>query len=288
MRSGGAQRRAAAHAGVRLLACAFFIVAASAQAAPTPRSAGPLTASRTSRRTTTGPRLWLRLRLRAGQHLRRWRTLRDGAGERSRFFGPDGSYAQPRQRRDPQQPQLGLLLPARDRPGVVEKLLAEPPPRGPGPRCARPCAATSRATTATWRTRASTTCLTRAAAARTGCADHGDRRLPALLPARHAREPGRRDRRHRAGAAARPAGDTGRGAPAAAPTSLELGDGLPLEHRLERLRPRPRGRPATGAAWCSATRTSPGTAPSASTRRSSRSPARSTLRARACSACRWC
>ena len=202
--------------------------------------------------------------------------------ERSRFFGPDGAYLIPRQRRAREQPQLGLLLPAdhrhEDRSRSCSTGRRRDGPKRRDPR--RRCAATSRATTATCATPASTTSPTRVPRQAVGQADRGDRRLPPLLPARAAGQPGRRDRRHRGRAAAGAAVDA-RSAERAAQRTRSAGElegpAAARGDRLQRRRPRQRGRPTTAAAWCSATRTSRGTAPSASTSPTSRSRARSNV-----------
>ena len=124
-----------------------------------------------------------------------------------------------------------------------------------------------------------------------GAPDHGDGRLPPLLPARPARELGqlpegdrqRRPALGRRGGARRVGADRG-AVPAGGSRAT------PCSARDHRSAPTPTASAptarATAARSCSATRTSRGRAPSAGTRCTSRSPARSTRSAPACRACR--
>ena len=125
--------------------------------------------------------------------------------QRSRYFGPDETLRSTRQRRRPSTTSTRTSSSSgSSTTQVVEKLLDQPPPHGPaagGPagrarlrRRLQPLSATRPASTGIPDPR----CRGKAV----GRADHRDRRLPALLPARAARQPGRRDRRHRRGAAA--------------------------------------------------------------------------------------
>ena len=243
------------------------------RAATAPRSAAPRTASRTSRRATTA-------RSASATATRSPRTTSASiadifvtvSAQRSRYFGPDaespngGTNLQSDfffQRINDERTSRSCSRSARRR-------------TGPRRRCARSCAASSPATTPTCARRAATSCPTRPAAARRGCARSRDRRLPALLPARPARQLGRflrRDRQRRAarrGASARRRAPERRAAAAAARRRPVLGD----QHTLgsNAVRRSAATATATAAACCSATRTSRGTAPSASTRRSSTIP----------------
>ena len=218
-------------------------------------------------------------------------TSRSTASARA-TSGPTATLREPRQRRDVQQPRLGLLLPAdQGRPGRRGAARAAAAGRARCPRSARACAATRPATTPT--------------CARSACDGIPDPRCRGKAWVRPITEldvfrrfyqlallacAGRRDRRHRAGAAARRrrAAAGGRAPPLPTPRRpRHAQDRLPLgglgsnavalgKEATQR----------TARACCSATRTSPGTGPSASTRRSSRSRARSTSPARRCSACR--
>ena len=250
--------------------------------ATTRRSAAPRTASRTSRRTTSpasatatatrsrednicvdrrhvrdGARRALAL-LRA----RRRRTRCAATASTANNLNSDFFYKRIIDARDDREAA---------RPGAAATAR--------GPRSARRCAATSPATTATCARPASTNLPDpRCRGKRVGAADRGDRRLPALLPARAARLGRRGDRRHRRRAAADARrGRRGRRRRRRRDCSTRSSERLPLggigsnAYGLGARR-----RPTTARACCSATRTSRGTAPSASTRRTSRSPARST------------
>ena len=236
------------------------------------------------------PRLRLRLRASPQDNIC---TIADTyvtvRAERSRFFGPDELATVPRQRHDGQQPQLGLLLPADHR-------------RQDG----REAAATSRRRTARvpeiaqgvrgyvagynryLQGHAASTSIPdpTCRGQDVGAADHRDRRLPPLLPARPAGQPAASRSTGSAGASRPTPALPARGSPAS-PSSADASEGLDERFRLggarlQRVRPRQRGdreRPRHGARQPALP---VARAPSASTSRTSPSPARSTSRARAC------
>ena len=166
-------------------------------------------------------------------------------GERSKYFGPDETWSMRGNGTTQQQPQLGLLLqedhPAADDREADGPAAAErPAARGQGgrPRLRRglqPLPARGR------RREPPRPGVPRRGV---GQADRGDRRLPALLPARAARLERRRDRRHRRRAAADAAGVHRRRAARRARRDEQLAEleGPPAarRHRLERVRHRPR------------------------------------------------
>ena len=221
---------------------------------PTSRSAAPRTASRTSRRDDFGgPRLRLRLRVRPGQHLHDRRHLRDGRRASARsYFGPDATLrAAAATASTSNNLDSDFFFQRINDAGIVEKLIAAA--AAARARCREireACAATSRATT--------TTCASIGVDNLPDPRCRGkawvrpidrDRRLPALLPARAAGQPGRRDRRHRrrrsrrrrAAPARRDAADAD-----AARRSRTLERRLPLGgDRLERLALGKRGDRAT-------------------------------------------
>ena len=135
MRSGGAQRRGGLRAlACGLIACAFLTVAASAQAAP----------HATIRWTDHGiPHIeaadyeglgYGYGYAFASQNLcemaETYVTVR---AERSRFFGPDGSYASRGNGATFNNLDSDFFFQRAIDRGVVERLMAEPPPRGPRP-----------------------------------------------------------------------------------------------------------------------------------------------------------
>ena len=214
------------------------------------------------------------------------------SGERSRYFGPDEEWTFSGNGSVRGQPRLGLLLHAdqrvrgdreADSHGPAERPDAGREARGAGlrrglqPVPARDgCRQPSRPP------------LSRQGM---GAADRGDRRLPALLPARQPRQLWSRDSRdcHRGADGGRRLGFSragGAGRRDRQPRGGQLAEPLPARARIQRLRPRGARRPEPAAGCCSATPTSPGTEPSASTRPISRSPGRSTSRAARSTACR--
>ena len=149
-------------------------------------------------------------------------------GERSRYFGPDGSYQSRGNGATINNLDSDFFFQRIDD-RVVEGLLAKPPPAGPLPEMREAARGYVAGYNRYLPRSARTGSPTRLPRQGVGPPDHRGRRLPALLPARAARSPGRRDRRHRAGAAA----DPGAGGPACrrcrrAGHLGELEDRLPL------------------------------------------------------------
>ena len=127
---------------------------------------------------------------------------------------------------DAQQPQLGLLLPAdQGRPGRSRSCSSSRRPPGPLPRDPRGRRAATSAGYNAYLREIGVERHARPALPRqgVGAADHRDRRLPALLPARAAGQLGRRDRRDRAAQPPTPA-------PAAAARRACRADGEPARH----------------------------------------------------------
>ena len=123
--------------------------------------------------------------------------------ERSRWFGPDATYTQGGNGATQTNLNSDFFYQRIKDKGAIEDLLALEPPRGPRPEIKEGV----RGYVAGYNRYLRDTgvdnitdprCRRRAV----GAPDHRDGRLPALLPARPARQPGRRDRRHRRRAAA--------------------------------------------------------------------------------------
>ena len=135
MRSGGAKRRGGLRAfACGLLACAFFIMAASAQAAPhaTIRwTAHGIPHIEASDYEGLGYGYGYAF---ASQNLCEMAdTYVTVRAERSRFFGPDGSYASRGNGATFNNLDSDFFFQRAIDKGVVERLMAEPPPRGPRP-----------------------------------------------------------------------------------------------------------------------------------------------------------
>jgi acyl-homoserine-lactone acylase len=135
MRSGGAQRRGGLRAlACGLFACGFFIVAGSAQAAPhaTIRwTAHGIPHIEASDYEGLGYGYGYAF---ASQDLCEMAdTYVTVRAERSRFFGPDGSYASRGNGATFNNLDSDFFFQRAIDTGVVERLMAEPPPRGPRP-----------------------------------------------------------------------------------------------------------------------------------------------------------
>ena len=150
-------------------------------------------------------------------------------GERSRWFGPDGSYSQGGNGTTNNNLNSDFFFQRIKDNGSIEKLLALDPPRGPRPEIKEAVrgyvAGYNKYLRDTGRRQHHRPALPGRGV---GAPDHRDGRLPALLPARPDRQPGRRDRRHRRRAAA--------GRPRSGPADAgevdemigQLGEQLPL------------------------------------------------------------
>ena len=190
--------------------------------------------------------------------------------ERSRWFGPDGSYSQGGNGTTQNNLNSDFFFQKIKDNGTIEPLLALEPPRGPRPEIKEAVRGYVAGYNKYLR--------------ETGVEQHLRPPLPGRRWVRPITEMDAYRRFYQLGLIASQGvaidGIGGAQPPAGAgPDAADAGgarrDDRPARgaasarrHRLERLRHRPRRRPTTAAAWCSATRTSRGTGPSASTRRS--------------------
>ena len=136
-------------------------------------------------------------------------------GERSRYFGPDGSYEARGNGSINNNLNSDFFYRRIIDNGTIEQLLTLPPPRGANAADQGAGARLHvRLQPLPERDRSRQHLRPELPRRGLGEADLRDGRLPALLPARPARQRGRRDRRHRRGAAADGAGHASVGRPA--------------------------------------------------------------------------
>jgi len=204
--------------------------------------------------------------------------------QRSRWFGPDGTYASRGNGTEPNNLNSDFLFQRVKDDQVVEKLVGQPPPNGPLPEVRQGV----RGYVAGYNAYLRATGVDRLPDPR--CRGKGWVRAIteidayrrfyqlALLASSGVAIDG-------IGSAQPPGAATPLPLPAPA-SPMRFATGCPWATSAPTPSRSASRRPRTARGCCSATRTSPGTGPSASTRRSSRSPARPTWPAPRCSACR--